>query len=490
MRQEKRLDESYGFRVVYEDESRYGSAISGACQETVRKLCAPIAEHRRRKGLGAVVADARRLLVDRYAHELAEVQSRPGVLSPEWLYPVPELTRPRALRVERDVNVPVAAIELPSRLAADLASYFGEWQAGSSPPTSAPARRLWDALVDLRILTDADAGKSDPTRRPEAAFVGHASVKIGDGRNSVLVDPFVLPRSPAYPADYQPSSARELDGIDAILVTHCHPDHFDMGTLLRFGAAMPIFVPAVERETVLSVDMAARLEELGFRNVHRLAWFEEATVGRVRVIALPFYGEQPTTGAILHPEVRMLGNTYLVEVAGRRVALTVDSGRDHLGDVHELARDAAERYGPIDVLFGGYRGFGLYPIQYLFSSVASYLTFVPESCWTARQRIMCDADDFLDVAELWQARLAVPYASGGAPWYWMRGLGPRLDGSETLEATDPAPAHVRQTSARRSGVPNEGYVASPVPVSLLRPGDSIRLDSDDPVVQATTAWPY
>jgi hypothetical protein len=244
----------------------------------------------------------------------------------------------------------------------------------------------------------------------------------------------------------------------------------------------------VERETVLSIDIAARLEELGFRNVHRLGWFDEASAGNLRVIALPFYGEQPTTGEVLSPEVRMLGNTYVVEVAGRRVALTVDSGRDGRGDVHALAREAAELYGPIDVLFGGYRGFGLYPIQYVFSSVASYLTFVPESSWTARQRIMCDAHDLLDVAELWQARLVVPYASGGAPWHWMRGLGPRLDGSaRTADAMDPTPDYVQEAAARRSASPTDGYVASPVPLALLRPGDSIRLDRDGPVVQANAA---
>jgi len=235
---------------------------------------------------------------------------------------------------------------------------------------------------------------------------------------------------------------------------------------------------------VLSVDIAARLEELGFRNVHRLGWFEEASVGELRVIALPFYGEQPTTGEVLSPEVRMLGNTYLVDTAGRKIALTVDSGRDGRGDVRVLAREAAERYGGLDVLFGGYRGFGLYPIQYVFSSVASYLPFVPQPLWTARQRVMCDAHELLDVAELWRARLVVPYASGGAPWYWMRGLGPRLDvPAKVVDAMDPTPDYVAEAAAHRSVSPTEGYVASPVPPALLEPGDAIELGGEEPIVR-------
>lgn len=487
----KRLDKACGFRLIYDDQTRFGSAISGACQETVRRLCAPVVEYRREHGLGPVVADARRLLGLAYEKGLTQIASGPGVLSPEWLYPRAELTRPVALQIERDVGVAVARIELSSKLGSNLAAYLGDWEAGCGPPEAGPARELWEALAGLRVLVDCGDPAPYSQYSAEATLVGHACVKLSDGHGSVLVDPYLLPKSAVYPSEFQPTAASELGRIDAILITHGHPDHFDPGTLLRFGAGTPIFVPAVDRESVLSVDIGMRLEELGFRDVRRLAWHEEASIGQIRVIALPFFGEQPTTGEVLHPEVRMLGNTYLVELAGRRIAMTVDSGRDHLGDIHELARDSAERYGPIDVLFGGYRGFGLYPVQYVFSSVSSYLTFVPEAHWAVRQRIMCDADEFMDVAELWQARVAVPYAGGGAPWYWMRGLGPCLDNSATMiDATDPTPDYVRDVATRRSGSPKDGLVASPVPVSLLRPGDSIRLDGDDLSVRPNMPWPY
>ena len=80
------------------------------------------------------------------------------------------------------------------------------------------------------------------------------------------------------------------------------------------------------------------------------------------------------------------------------------------------------------LVFSGYRGWQLYPFQLLFSSVSRFLLFVPPSLWSTRQQLMNSVDDAIDVAEGWGARYLVPYADGGAPWYWDIGLGPRLDG--------------------------------------------------------------
>jgi hypothetical protein len=195
----------------------------------------------------------------------------------------------------------------------------------------------------------------------------------------------------------------------------------------------------------------------------------------MRVRALPFYGEQPTVGEILHPEVRNVGANYIVEAAGERIALLADAGVDCSGDVKEMAARARDRYGPVDTIFGGYRGFSMYPVQYLFSSVSRYLPFVPPASWSERQPIMCDADDVLDVAERWRARRIVPYAAGGAPWYWLRGLGPCLDGSAGEDAftRTQAPRYVSEVAARRSHTRLDGPLASPVDVLTLRVGDHL-----------------
>jgi hypothetical protein len=200
------------------------------------------------------------------------------------------------------------------------------------------------------------------------------------------------------------------------------------------GANTPIYVPYVERESLLAIDMCTRLQQVGFGHVTILRWGEGVHVGPHRVTAYPFYGEQPTDGEVLHPEVRNVGNVYVVESQGQRVALLADAGRDHAGDCRQIATQACHAVGPVDTVIGGYRAWRLHPVQYLSTSVARYVLFVPPDRWGQRLQIMNDADDLLEVATRWSARWVIPYANGGAPWYWDLGLGPRLD--STANASD------------------------------------------------------
>jgi L-ascorbate metabolism protein UlaG (beta-lactamase superfamily) len=479
---------------LYEDRTRFGSAVGGRCDETIRSLCGPIVRCAAKRGIAYVVEHGPELLAQAVRRgRLRELYARPGVLKQAFLFPPPASVAPKALVVESSGRTP-RTVPVPREVARDLAAWLGDWRAGTPTPAFPAARRLHDALADLGVLVGGDP--RPPLRLGDATLVGHATVRLATGSTRLLFDPFLLPPDPAYPRGYQPLTSEELGPSDAVFITHSHPDHFDIGTLLRLGADTPIYVPAVRRESVLAVDMRRRLEEVGFRSVHTLAWFDEVQVGGLRVVALPFYGEQPTTDEVLHPEVRNHGNIYLVEDARRRYVLTADGGRDQAGDLKRVAADARRRFGPVDTVFGGYRSFALYPVHYLFSSIARFLPFVPPSAWGVRQKTMGDAADLIDVAEIWGAARVIPYADGGAPWYWTSGLGPRLDvpaSSPGERETDPRPEQVVEVARHRSSSPRGGTIRSAVAVSLLRPGDSLvfgargkaRLRRAKP-----HAWPY
>jgi L-ascorbate metabolism protein UlaG (beta-lactamase superfamily) len=482
------LDDGARIHVLYEDNTRFGSAISGLAEATLRVRCASVAEARKRDGLAAVVARSRALCDSlMLPGALGDYFEAPGKLRAECAYPDPAAVRPAALLVERAERGTASTVALEAGVAPDLARWIGDLQRGAARPARGPAGRLFDALDAAGALRPAA-----PAPVPVAGdvtFAGHATLCFSAGASRLLVDPFVLPGSPRYPAGYQPLTFGEL-APTAVLLTHAHPDHFDLGSLLRLGADTPIIVPQVERESLLGVDMAARLRELGFARVAALRWHEAAQIGDFTVRALPFYGEQPTTGEVLSPDVRNLGNTYLIEGGGKRYAVVADAGCDHLGSSRAVAAAARLRFGPVDALFGGYRSFAVYPIQYLFSSVSRYLLFVPEHLQCVRQQIMNGPDELLDMAETWGAGRVVPYADGGAPWYWERGLGPRLDQpASPYPHVDAPPECVADAAARRASSP-EGFIRSPARVELLRPGQSRCFGGDDRARVSGSRWPY
>jgi L-ascorbate metabolism protein UlaG (beta-lactamase superfamily) len=483
-----RIDDAVRCRISYDDATRFGGALSGKIDEVVRHGCRHIIEAREHQPMSTLVADSRALLATGFGPAaLGELYGRPGELREECLYPSADLVQPVQLLVEAAGKV--RAFPLSAGLASDLARWMGEWSRGSGAPGAGDARSLWEGLHDGGFLVDCAAPAKAPERK-SVTFLGHASIVHRVASTSIVIDPFLLPRSDRYPATYQPITAAELDPVDGVLITHSHADHFDLGSLLRFGADTPIYVPAVERESILAIDMAARLEQLGFSRVNRLRWFDEVKLGSMHVVALPFYGEQPTAGQRYHPELRNAGNTYLIRDADTSAAYIADAGADICGNIKRVAAEAQQRFGAIDVLFGTHRGFPVYPIQYLFSSVSRYLLFVPPQSWTSRQQIMNNAHDLLDTAEEWGARHVVPYACGGAPWYWEMGLGPRPPAvGKRSQLTDPPPEEVRDAQHARTET-REGMIPSPVAVRVMRPGESIDPKAGAIATEASHEWPY
>lgn len=168
------------------------------------------------------------------------------------------------------------------------------------------------------------------------------------------------------------------------------------------------------------------------------------------------------------------------------------TGRDGAGDVRQVVARARRDLGSPDYLFVGYRGWLMYPVQLLHSSVARYLPFVPRELWGVRQQIMTTPDEAIDLAEIWGAPHLVPYADGGSPWFWQIGLGPRLDKAASANAAfDPFPERVIAAARTRTQTAS-GVQRSAVNVVLLRPGDSIASGGPQPEIARMEgfAWPY
>lgn len=148
--------------------------------------------------------------------------------------------------------------------------------------------------------------------------LGHACVLVDVAGVRLLIDPGNLA------GDLSPAT-----GLDAILVTHQHPDHLDPARIADLLETNPDARLLVEPQTVAGASDAvrdsSRVESFGAGDVQ--------TFGAVSVTGV---GDQH---ALIHDRVPRIGNTGLVVGAADEPTLF------HPGDAYD-----ADPGGPVDVL--------------------------------------------------------------------------------------------------------------------------------------------
>lgn len=472
-----------------------GCSILGPSSRPVRTAHAWLKRTVQRLGKAEALGQARTLVAAMEAtnayRRLSTGKRRRGRLElrHDVLFPDPRRTPPRVLHVRHgelafDLDVPAGA--WPA--IADLCAALGRGLARSERQLFARTPVASELLATLQEARWLEPIGERPTLPPTGSvFVGHNTTLVREGGASVLIDPYFRPSSAIDLPTYPPMHARDLGTVGAVCITHSHGDHFHLGSLLTLPRDTAVFVPRVERESLFSTDCALRLEQLGFTNVQAMAWHSSRRVGALSVHALPFYGEQPTSGDGLYPGLFNEGATWVVRGPSSSAAFFADSGTDVRGSMADVC-SLAVRGGPIDTLFCGVRGFQLEPIFFGFSTLDAFLVNVPLDLLTAPQRLMADAREALDFAKRLGARTLVPCADGGAPWYWREGMGPKypgfpgapVEGASTMdENPDADPYPERVLEARRPG---------DVRVEVLRPGSALTALGATPL--EGFRWPF
>lgn len=128
-------------------------------------------------------------------------------------------------------------------------------------------------------------------------YVGHATVLIELDGVRILTDPVLTRRLGPLRRHGPTPLPTELDPIDAVLISHAHPDHFDRASLRALGGDPLVIVPT-------GIGPAAGRAG---RRTREVKVNERVDVGPVRVTAVPArHGRWP-----LHRATRPIG--YLIE---------------------------------------------------------------------------------------------------------------------------------------------------------------------------------
>jgi L-ascorbate metabolism protein UlaG (beta-lactamase superfamily) len=141
-------------------------------------------------------------------------------------------------------------------------------------------------------------------------WLGHSTVVIDLKGTRVITDPVLRGRIWHLRRDAVVAPTA-IGHLDAILVSHTHYDHLDLGSLVRLDRNLPVVVPR---------GVGALMRRRGFVRAVELDVGEELAVGAIRIRAT--HAEHESSRGPLSPSVPSLG--YVVE-GGSRIYFAGDT---------------------------------------------------------------------------------------------------------------------------------------------------------------------
>lgn len=129
-------------------------------------------------------------------------------------------------------------------------------------------------------------------------FIGHSTLKVEIAGLSLLIDPyFAIKAGPFKRIKELKITIDEVLPIDAVLVSHTHPDHFDKEAMRKIKRDTKILIPDDQKDKAM---------QLGFTNVKGTVPWKPYNVGNIVVYGVPAVHMKNTVGFIISGENRTL----------------------------------------------------------------------------------------------------------------------------------------------------------------------------------------
>ncbi len=130
-------------------------------------------------------------------------------------------------------------------------------------------KKIFLSVIAIITLSSCIISQKTDTKKVRLQFIRNATLKLDYNGTTFLVDPslspknsfmsFVVPNKNLNPTIDLPLPIDVITkGVDALLVTHTHLDHFDEGAKTQLNPELPLFGQAFDKKT---------FEESPFKNI-------------------------------------------------------------------------------------------------------------------------------------------------------------------------------------------------------------------------------
>lgn len=263
-----------------------------------------------------------------------------------------------------------------------------------------------DVSEDRRLLPMLSTHTAPPPCRWDGAgirirYIGHACALVEWKGISILTDPWigVMPQTGG---TQRVTFAALPERIDYALITHGHPDHFLLETLLRLRHRIKrLIVPRAFGMFYGDISLKLLAEKIGFKGVAELEMLESISFPGGEIIAVPFMGEQAD---LPHGK-----SAYVIRAGNERILFGADS--NCLDE--QMYKHIRRILGPIQTVFLGMECVGA-PLSWMYQPF--FPSKLEHSIDQSRRLMGCNAKGAQQILEALEAERIYVYAMGLEPW--------------------------------------------------------------------------